>query len=92
MRPDFQRFCESESLGFCETYEETCGEWTAETPCVTHYTTAPRGDDNPRAGATQACYEYYLGMAMTYARRGEALAGEVTFNCARAAGAEPCTQ
>ena len=88
VRTDFLDFCDSESDGFCETYNATCGSWLGEGPCEDHYNLAPREGARPDQGAHQLCYEYHLGAAMVALEEDDSAA--VTLGCERAAGLSIC--
>jgi hypothetical protein len=51
------------ATAFCASYTTTCGDWTADTPCVEWYDAAAAGEADATSGASQACYEYHLGAA-----------------------------
>ena len=66
---------------FCSLFDDTCGAWDAGTDCVTWYDGAAAGTEGDTSGATQACYDYHLGVAVS--------SGDMT-HCDHAAGAAPC--
>ena len=55
-----------EPSGFCDFYDDVCGEWTSETSCADWWAGSEVGnydaDGAPQdtTGATQSCYEYHL--------------------------------
>ena len=48
---------------FCELFTGTCGDWAADTDCITWYNMADAGTEGDATGATQACYDYHLAVA-----------------------------
>ena len=80
---------ESETDGFCETYEAFCGEWAGETSCQDWYQASTPGPVNATTGASQACYNYHLNVAVqTYLEGDEE---GVALHCGHAMGEDPCT-
>jgi hypothetical protein len=69
------------AVAFCESYAMTCGEWTAGTPCPEWYDAAPAGEAGATEGASQACYDYHLGVASMM---------DPDVHGPHAAGAAPC--
>jgi hypothetical protein len=50
---------------FCELYTATCGDFPTDfgSDCETWYSGADAGTENDATGASQACYDYHLGVA-----------------------------
>ena len=69
------------AVSFCASYTATCGDWADDTPCEEWFDAAEPGTEGDDSGATQACYEYHLGVAMSM---------EPEVHCPHAAGAAPC--
>jgi len=66
VQPPFAATCASTTGGFCEGLAATCGEWTnEEVSCADWYNAAPAGEAGATEGASQACYSYHLGAAMS---------------------------
>ena len=66
VRMDFPALCASTTGGFCETLEATCGPWeNTEVTCADWFNAAPAGEEGATEGASQACYEYHLGAAIS---------------------------
>ena len=72
-----------EPASFCERYATACGEWPVEdTTCADWWAAAAPGEEGAMSGASQACYDYHLGVA-------EGLEGdEQAAHCAHALGLE----
>lgn len=73
---------------FCELYGETCGEWDGVS-CVEWYNGSAPGTEGDTSGASQACYDYHLGVAAGDTEADPAN-GVYSMHCAHAAGAAPC--
>ncbi|MBM75639.1 MAG: hypothetical protein CMK59_09580 [Proteobacteria bacterium] len=83
---------ETAAQAFCALFEDTCGSWTADAPCEDWYNSAPSGAEGASEGATQACYDYHLNVAVSMTD-----ADEVAMHCTHAMGGTdvsgnaPCT-
>ena len=77
--------CETVEPAFCETWVETCGEWTADTSCGDWWTAAAAGTEGDTEGATQACYWYHLGVAQSMETE-----EDTALHCGHAMGEAPC--
>jgi hypothetical protein len=80
-REGFAALCAGGAESFCVRYAETCGEWMGDTACIDWYNAAPAGEAGATEGASQACYDYHLGVASVM---------EPEVHCPHAAGAAPC--
>ena len=74
---------------FCSLYTDTCGAWGDATSCVDWYNAADAGTAGDTEGATQACYDYHLGVAASDTDADPAN-GIYSVHCEHAAGAAPC--
>ena len=68
---------------FCELYTATCGDFPTDfgSDCETWYSAAAPGTENDATGASQACYDYHLGVAGTMTE-----ADAIAAHCAHSLG------
>jgi hypothetical protein len=88
-QPDFEPI---EAEVFCSLFFDTCGEWSATTPCEDWYNGAVTGTEGDSSGASQACYDYHLNVASEQTEQ-----AMIDAHCAHATGGTdaegnaPCT-
>ena len=85
-KPGFNQTCAGGAESFCYRYEATCGDWSGDVSCSDWYNNAATGMAGDMSGASQACYEYHLGVAMSFDPDTE----DRATHCPHAAGAAPC--
>ena len=79
----------TEAEEFCTLFTETCGTWSGTDTCEDWYNAAPTGTEGDSTGATQACYDYHLDVAVADTDA-DPSNGIYSMHCDHAAGAEPC--
>jgi len=74
---------------FCSLFTDTCGSWEGEATCEDWYNAADSGTEGDAEGASQACYDYHLDVAVSDADA-DPSNGVYSMHCDHAAGAAPC--
>jgi hypothetical protein len=74
---------------FCSLFTDTCGDWEGGVSCEVWYNAADMGNPADTSGASQACYDYHLGVAAADTSADPAN-GSYSVHCEHAAGVSVC--